>query len=121
MNNQIELKDNESLTWTLYESGSGILSLVFYAETQVHVHPVAAVFGISPEDVMPAIENMDKKHMWKGATYDPEVIDLFLVYEGVRPVAYTLISEYGELVAIREIDRMGKAARRAFNLDNVVE
>ncbi len=116
MNNQIELKDNESLTWTLYESGSGILSLVFYAETVVHVRPIAAVFGISPEDVVPAIENMDKMHMWKGATFDLDVIDLFLSYTGERPVAYTLISEYGELVAAKQTDRMGDAARRAFNL-----
>ena len=33
MNNQIKLKDGETLTWAIYENGSGVLSLVLYAET----------------------------------------------------------------------------------------
>lgn len=46
MNNQIKLKDGETLTWAIYENGSGVLSLVLYAETIAHARPVAAVFDI---------------------------------------------------------------------------
>jgi hypothetical protein len=33
MNNQIKLEAGETLTWAIYENGSGVLSLVLFAET----------------------------------------------------------------------------------------
>lgn len=55
MSNQIKLDAGETLTWAIYENGSGVLSLVLYAETIAHARPVAAIFDILPWDVKPAL------------------------------------------------------------------
>lgn len=44
MSNQINLKDGETLTWAIYENGSGVLSLVLFAETITHARPSPAFF-----------------------------------------------------------------------------
>lgn len=114
--NKIELKDDETLTWAVYENGAGILSLVLYAETIAHARPVAAVFDIFPWDVAPALEDLDMVHMWDGVNYDIADIHHFLRHEAGRPVAYTQVPRTGELETIMETERMGYAARCAFNI-----
>ena len=117
MNNQIKLKDGETLTWAIYENGSGVLSLVLYAETIAHARPVAAVFDILPWDVKPALADLDMIHMWEGVNYDVAGIHQFLRGEATRPVAYsTVIYPSGEVETIMEEERMGYAARKAFNI-----
>lgn len=46
MNNQIKLNDGETLTWAIYENGSGVLSLVLFAETIAHARKA---FNIADE------------------------------------------------------------------------
>ena len=117
MNNQIKLNAGETLTWAVYENGAGILSLVLFADTIAHARPVAAVFDISPRDVAPALEDLDMVHMWDGVNYDIADIHRFLRHEAGRPVAHTtVIYPTGDLVTIMETDRMGYAARKAFNI-----
>ena len=116
MNNQIKLKDGETLTWAIYENGSGVLSLVLYAETIAHARPVAAVFDILPWDVKPALANLDMIDMWQGVNYDVEDIHRFLRDEAVRPVACTQVPHTGEVETIMETERMGYTAKRAFGL-----
>lgn len=116
MNNQIKLNDGETLTWAVYENGSGVLSLVLYAETITNARPVAAVFDILSWDVKPALADLDMIDMWDGVNYNPADIDTFLRYEATRPVAYTAVTPAGETETIMEIERMGYAARRAFNI-----
>ena len=116
MKNQIKLNDGETLTWATYENGSGVLSLVIFAETVSNAHPVAVVFDILPWDVMPALADLDMIDMWDGVNYNPADIDTFLRYEGTRPVAYTTVTPAGETETIMEIERMGYAARKAFNI-----
>ena len=111
MNNQIKLKDGETLTWAIYENGSGVLSLVLYAETIAHARPVAAVFDILPWDVKPALADLDMIHMWEGVNYDIADIHQFLREEATRPVAYSTVVE-----TIMEEERMGYTAKRAFGL-----
>lgn len=114
MSNQIKLNDGETLTWAVYENGSGILSLVIFAETDSNARPVAAVFDILPDNVLPALDDLDMIDMWDGVNYNPADIDTFLRYEATRPVAYTTVT--GETETIMEIERMGYAARKAFNI-----
>lgn len=118
MSNQIKLKDGETLTWAIYENGSGVLSLVLYAETIAHARPVAAVFDILPDNVLPALDDLDMIHMWDGVNYDIADIHRFLRHEAGRPVAYTQVPRTGEMETIMEIERMGYAARKAFNVED---
>lgn len=115
MSNQIKLRGGETLTWAIYENGSGVLSLVLSADTVLDVRPVAAVFDILPEDILPALADLDMIDMWEGVNYNPADIDTFLRYEATQPVAYTTVTA-GETVTIMEIERMGYAAKRAFNV-----
>ena len=117
MNNQIKLKDGETLTWAIYENGSGVLSLVLYAETIAHARPVAALFDIFPWAVASALEDLDMINVWEGVNYDAADIITFLRTEAGRPVAYsTVIYPFGEVETIMEEERMGWCARRAFNI-----
>lgn len=117
MSNQIiNLDDGETLTWAVYENGSGILSLVLFAETISNARPVAAVFDILPDNVLPALDDLDMIDMWQGVNYDVADIHRFLMDEAARPVAYTQVPGAGEMETIMEIERMGYAARKAFNV-----
>lgn len=116
MSNQINLQDGETLTWAVYENGSGILSLVLFAETISDARPVAAVFDILPENILPALEDLDMIDMWEGVNYDVADIHRFLRDEAARPVAYTQVPRTGDVETIMEIERMGCAARKAFNI-----
>ena len=118
MNNQINLKDAETLTWAIYENGSGILSLVLYADSATSdARPVAAVFDIFSFDVAPALEDLEMISMWQGVNYDVADIHQFLRDEATRPVAYsTVIYPSGDVETIMETERMGYAARKAFNI-----
>lgn len=117
MKKQIKLKDGETLTWAIYENGAGVLSLVLFAETIAHARPVAAVFDIFSFDVAPALEDLDMIDMWQGVNYDVADIHQFLRDEATRPVAYsTVIYPSGEVETIMETERMGYAARKAFNI-----
>lgn len=116
MNNQIKLKDGETLTWAIYENGSGVLSLVIFAETVSNARPVAAVFDVLPDNVLPALDDLDMIDMWQGVNYDVADIHRFLEDEAARPVAYTQVPRTGEMDTIMEIERMGYAARKAFNI-----
>lgn len=116
MSNQIDLNGGETLTWGVYENGSGILSLVLFAETDSDARPVAAVFDVLPDNVLPALDDLDMIDMWDGVNYNPADIDTFLRYEATRPVAYTTVTAAGEVETIMEIERMGCAARKAFNI-----
>lgn len=116
MKTQINLKDGETLTWAVYENGAGVLSLVLFAETVLEARPVAAVFDILPDNVLPALADLDMVNMWDGVNYNPADIDTFLRYEATRPVAYTTVTAAGETETIMEIERMGYAARKAFSI-----
>lgn len=116
MSNQINLIGGETLTWAVYENGSGILSLVLFAETISDARPVAGVFDILPDNVLPALDDLDMIDMWQGVNYDVADIHRFLRDEAARPVAYTQVPRTGETETIMEIERMGYAARKAFNL-----
>lgn len=116
MSNQINLMAGETLTWAVYENGSGVLSLVIFAETVSNARPVAAVFDILPDNVLPALDDLDMIDMWQGVNYDVADIHLFLRDEAARPVAYTQVPRTGEVETIMEIERMGYAARKAFNI-----
>ena len=121
MNNQIKLKDTETLTWAIYENGSGVLSLVLYAETITNARPVAAMFDILPWDVKPALADLDMIHMWEGVNYDVTDIHTFLREECSRPVAYsTVICPSGNVETIMETERMGYTAKWAFGLVSLV-
>ena len=122
MSNQINLEDGETLTWAIYENGSGILSLVLFAETISDARPVAALFDIFPWAVAPALEDLDMINVWDGVTYDVADIHTFLRTEASRPVAYSAVTyPSGEVETIKEIERMGYAARRAFNISDDAE
>jgi hypothetical protein len=116
MSNQINLMAGETLTWAVYENGSGVLSLVIFAETVSNARPVAAVFDILPDNVLPALDDLDMIDMWQGVNYDVADIHRFLRDEAARPVAYTQVPRTGETETIMEIERMGYAARKAFNI-----
>lgn len=116
MSNQIKLNDGETLTWAVYENGAGVLSLVLSAKTVLEARPVAAVFDILPDNVLPTLADLDMVNMWDGVNYNPADIDTFLRYEATRPVAYTTVTAAGETETIMEIERMGYAAKRAFNI-----
>lgn len=116
MSNQIKLKDGETLTWAVYENGAGVLSLVLSAKTVLEARPVAAVFDILPDNVLPTLADLDMVNMWDGVNYNPADIDTFLRYEATRPVAYTTVTAAGETETIMEIERMGYAAKWAFNI-----
>lgn len=117
MSNPIKLNAGETLTWAIYENGSGVLSLVLFAETITHARPVAAVFDIFSFDVAPALDDLDMVHMWQGVNYDVADIHQFLRGEATRPVAYsTVIYPSGGTETIMETERMGYAAREAFNI-----
>lgn len=117
MSNQINLMAGETLTWAVYENGSGVLSLVIFAETVSNARPVAAVFDILPDNVLPALDDLDMIDMWQGVNYDVADIHRYLRDEAARPVAYSsVISPSGEVETIMEIERMGYAARKAFNI-----
>lgn len=121
MSNQINLKDGETLTWAIYENGSGVLSLVVFAETIAYARPVAAVFDILPENILPALEDLEMISMWEGVNYDAADIITFLRTEAGRPVAYSSVTTAGETETIMEEERMGWCARRAFNLSDGAE
>ena len=116
MSNQIKINAGETLTWAVYENGSGILSLVLFAETISDARPVAAVFDILPDNVLPALDDLDMISMWEGVNYNPADINTFLRAEAARPVAYTQVPRTGEVETIMESERMGCAARKAFNI-----
>lgn len=121
MSNQINLKDGETLTWAVYESKSGILSLVLFAETIAHARPLAAVFDVFSFDVAPALEDLDMVQMWQGVNRDVADMFTFLQTEAGRPVAYsTVVHPSGEVETIKEIERMGYAARKAFNISDAL-
>lgn len=46
MSNPIKLNAGETLTWAIYENGSGVLSLVLYAET---ISDARKAFNIADE------------------------------------------------------------------------
>lgn len=116
MKTQVNLMAGETLTWAVYENGSGVLSLVIFAETASNARPVAAVFDILPDNVLPALDDLDMIDMWQGVNYDVADIHRFLRDEAARPVAYTQVPRTGEVETIMEIERMGYAARKAFNI-----
>ena len=117
MNNQIKLNAGETLTWAVYENGAGVLSLVLFAETISDANPVAAVFDILPENILPALEDLEMISMWEGVNYDFAEINTFLETEAGSPVAYsTVIYPTGEVETMLEEERMGYAARYAFNI-----
>lgn len=116
MSNPIKLEAGETLTWAVYENGSGVLSLVIFAETDSNARPVAAVFDILPDNVLPALDDLDMIDMWQGVNYDVADIHRFLRDEAARPVAYTQVPYTGEMETIMEIERMGYAARKAFDV-----
>lgn len=116
MSNQLNLMAGETLTWAVYENGSGVLSLVIFAETVSNARPVAGVFDILPDNVLPALDDLDMIDMWQGVNYDVADIHRFLRDEAARPVAYTQVPRTGEVETIMEIERMGYAARKAFNI-----
>lgn len=116
MSNQINLMAGETLTWAVYENGSGVLSLVIFAEAVSNARPVAGVFDILPDNVLPALDDLDMIDMWQGVNYDVADIHRFLRDEAARPVAYTQVPRTGETETIMEIERMGYAARKAFNI-----
>lgn len=116
MSNQIKINDGETLTWAVYENGAGILSLVLSAKTVLDARPVAGVFDILPDNILPALDDLDMVNMWDGVNYNPADIDTFFRYEATRPVAYTTVTAAGETETIMEIERMGYAAKRAFNI-----
>lgn len=116
MSNQINLMAGETLTWAVYENGSGVLSLVIFAETVSDARPVAAVFNLLPDNVLPALDDLDMIDMWQGVNYDVADIHRFLRDEAARPVAYTQVPGAGGVETIMEIERMGCAARKAFNI-----
>lgn len=116
MSNQINLMAGETLTWAVYENGTGILSLVLFAETDSNARPVAAVYDILPDNVLPALDDLDMIDMWEGVNYDVADIHRFLRDEAARPVAYTQVPRTGEVETIMESERMGYAARKAFNV-----
>lgn len=121
MNMQINLMAGETLTWAVYENGSGVLSLVLFAETVSDSRPVAGVFDILPDNVLPALDDLDMIDMWQGVNYDVADIHRFLRDEAARPVAYTQVPRTGEVETIMEIERMGYAARKAFNVSDDAE
>lgn len=122
MSNQIKLKDTETLTWAIYENGSGILSLVLFAETISDARPVAAVFDILPDNILPALADLEMISMWEGVSFNFADITTFLETEAGRPVAYsTVIYPSGDVETIKEIERMGYAARKAFNISDDAE
>ena len=116
MSNQINLMAGETLTWAVYENGSGVLSLVIFAETVSNARPVAGVFDILPDNVLPALDDLEMIDMWQGVNYEVADIHRFLRDEAARPVAYTQVPRTGEMETIMEIERMGYAARKAFNI-----
>lgn len=116
MNNQIKLNAGETLTWAIYENGAGVLSLVLFAETISDSRPVAAVFDILPENILPALEDLEMISMWEGVNYDFAEINTFLETEADMPVAYSSVTSTGEVETIMETERMGYAARYAFNI-----
>lgn len=116
MSNPINLEAGETLTWAIYENGSGVLSLVLFAETVSDSRPVAGVFDILPDNVLPALDDLDMIDMWQGVNYDVADIHRYLRDEAARPVAYTQVPRTGEIETIMEIERMGYAARKAFNI-----
>lgn len=115
---QIDQMSGETLTWAVYENGSGVLSLVIFAETVSNARPVAGVFDILPDNVLPALDDLDMIEMWQGVNYDVADIHRFLRDEAARPVAYTQVPRTGEMETIMEIERMGYAARKAFGIGN---
>lgn len=121
MNNQIKLNAGETLTWAIYENGSGVLSLVLFAETISDSNPVAAVFDILPENILPALEDLEMISMWEGINYDFADINTFLGTEADWPVAYSSVTAAGEIETIMETERMGYAARYAFNISESAE
>ena len=116
MNNQINLKDGETLTWAIYENGSGVLSLALFAESEIFARPVAALFNVFPWAVAHVLEDLNMIHMWEGVNYDIADIHTFLKDEAGRPVAYTQVTCTGEVETIMKTERMGRCARRAFNI-----
>lgn len=116
MSKQINLMAGETLTWAVYENGSGVLSLVIFAESVSNARPVAGVFDILPDNVLSALDDLDMIDMWQGVNYDVADIHRFLRDEAARPVAYTQVPRTGEIETIMEIERMGYAARKAFNI-----
>lgn len=116
MSNQIKINDGETLTCAVYENGAGVLSLVLSAESVLEARPVAAVFDILPDNVLPSLADLDMVNMWEGVNYNPADIDTFLRYEATRPVAYTTVTAAGETETIMEIERMGYAAKWAFSI-----
>lgn len=116
MSNPIKLEAGETLTWAVYENGSGVLSLVIFAETVSNARPVAGVFDILPDNVLPALDDLDMIDMWQGVNYDVADIHRYLRDEAARPVAYTQVPRTGEVETIMEIERMGYAARKAFSI-----
>lgn len=122
MSNQIKLDAVETLTWAIYENGSGILSLVLFAETVSDGRPVAAVFDILPDNILPALADLEMISMWEGVSFNFADITTFLETEAGRPVAYsTVIYPSGEVETIMETERMGRCARRAFNISESEE
>lgn len=121
MNNQIKLKDGETLTWAIYENGSGVLSLVLFAESEIFARPVAALFNVFPWAVAHVLEDLDMIHVWEGVNYDVADIYHFLKDEAGRPVAYTQVTCTGEVEPIMKTERMGRCARRAFNIPDDAE
>ena len=113
---QINLMAGETLTWAVYENGAGVLSLVLSAKTVLEARPVAAVFDILPDNVLPALDDLDMIDMWQGVNYDVADIHRYLRDEAARPVAYTQVPRCGGTETIMEIERMGYAARKALNI-----
>lgn len=121
MSNQIKLNDGETLIGAVFENSSGVLTLVLFAKSVLEARPVAAVFDILPDNVLPALADLDMINMWEGVNYNPADIDTFLRHEGTRPVAYTTVTVAGEKETIMETERMGYAARYAFNISETAE
>lgn len=79
------------------------------------------MFDILPENILPALADLDMISMWEGVNYDFADINTFLETEADWPVAYSSVTTTGEVETIMETERMGYAARRAFNISESEE
>lgn len=74
------------------------------------------IAGVRWTDDAPALEDLEMISMWEGVNYNPADINTFLETEADWPVAYSSVTAAGEVETIMETERMGYAARYAFNI-----
>lgn len=121
-----------------YDASKHLKAIYDYA-TDAHMSDIAAaVDGGTEDDVKAALmryitmcgypaalldyiagvrwTDLEMISMREGVNYNPADIDNFLRYEATRPVAYTTVTTAGKTETIMEEERMGYAAKWAFNL-----